>query len=135
MFTGIIEEVGEVVEARVGLTCTGWGRPWKADAHVLVEHRDGRILFETGLHPALAVDPAGHWSASCDGERIGLAPHDVRYVLRTSFPRTASTTGNSTAKISTPLVMAPFGSLVVRPTRAVKRTADSGRLTRLADLC
>jgi glyoxylase-like metal-dependent hydrolase (beta-lactamase superfamily II) len=62
----------------------------------LIEHRDGLLLFETGLHPALAVDPAGHWGARAAErrprmrpeqsverqlERIGVRADDVRYVV------------------------------------------------------
>lgn len=62
----------------------------------LIEHPEGLVLFETGLHPALAVDPTGHWGAravhrkprmqpeqSVERQlaRIGVPPKDVRYVV------------------------------------------------------
>ena len=62
----------------------------------LVEHRDGLVLFETGLHPALAVDPEGHWGSRAVERKprmrpdqaverqlaqIGVGADDVRYVV------------------------------------------------------
>ena len=62
----------------------------------LIEHPEGRVLFETGLHPSLAVDPAAHWGARAAERkprmqpeqsverqlaRIGVLPKDVRYVV------------------------------------------------------
>jgi N-acyl homoserine lactone hydrolase len=62
----------------------------------LVEHREGLVLFETGLHPALAEDPEGHWGSRATERkprmrpdqaverqlaRIGVGSDDVRYVV------------------------------------------------------
>lgn len=62
----------------------------------LVQHASGLVLFETGLHPALAVDPGGHWGARAQDRRprmqpeqavdrqlarIGVRPDDIRYVV------------------------------------------------------
>lgn len=62
----------------------------------LIEHPEGLVVFETGLHPALAVDPKAHWGARAAErkprmrpeqfierqlERIGVAPKEVRYVV------------------------------------------------------
>lgn len=62
----------------------------------LIEHREGLVLFETGLHPALAVNPEAHWGARAlerkprmrpeqavaqQLERIGVRSNDVRYVV------------------------------------------------------
>jgi N-acyl homoserine lactone hydrolase len=62
----------------------------------LIEHPEGLVVFETGLHPALAVDPKAHWGARATErkprmrpeqfierqlDRIGVAPKDVRSVV------------------------------------------------------
>jgi glyoxylase-like metal-dependent hydrolase (beta-lactamase superfamily II) len=62
----------------------------------LIEHREGWVLFETGLHTALAVDPEHHWGArarerkprmrpeqSVDQQltRVGVRPGDVGHVV------------------------------------------------------
>lgn len=62
----------------------------------LIDHPEGKVLFETGLHPKVAVDPRGHWGQRADDLRprmtsdqaidrqlakIGLLPNDIRYVV------------------------------------------------------
>ncbi|GAB3582857.1 N-acyl homoserine lactonase family protein [Amycolatopsis endophytica] len=62
----------------------------------LIEHPKGRVLFDTGLDPALATDPHGYWGDMADlvrpeveaGQdivshlgRLGLTPDDVDYVV------------------------------------------------------
>jgi glyoxylase-like metal-dependent hydrolase (beta-lactamase superfamily II) len=62
----------------------------------LVEHPDGRILFDTGLHPEIATDPVGRIGEAAaafpiemneDGDvvsqlgKLGLAPGDVDAVI------------------------------------------------------
>jgi glyoxylase-like metal-dependent hydrolase (beta-lactamase superfamily II) len=62
----------------------------------LIDHPAGKVLFETGLHPAVAVDAEWHWgdrarawkprmtpeqAADQQLARLGVAPEDIRYVV------------------------------------------------------
>lgn len=62
----------------------------------LIEHPRGRVLFDTGLDPALASDPHSYWGEMADFVRpimtegqdivsqlaaIGLTPDDIDYVV------------------------------------------------------
>ena len=62
----------------------------------LIDHPEGKVLFETGIHPNVAHDPHGHWgeratdlmpifSAEQAADRqlaaLGVQPADIRYVI------------------------------------------------------
>lgn len=62
----------------------------------LIDHPKGKVLFETGLHPNVAVDPEGHWgprahawnprmtpeqAASHQLGALGVSPDEIRYVI------------------------------------------------------
>ena len=63
----------------------------------LIDHPQGKVLFETGLHPQVAIDPVGHWGKERAGnldpkmkpeqsvarqlKEIGLNPEDIRFVI------------------------------------------------------
>lgn len=75
----------------------GMGVPWRAPSLMfLVEHPRGRVLFETGLDPALAGDAHGYWGPTADElrpevsadetvvpqlARLGLTPDDIDFVV------------------------------------------------------
>lgn len=76
----------------------GVGKPVMAPIPMfLIDHPEGKVLFETGLHPGLATGPEGHWGKgrvrSIDPrmkpeqavvrqlEQIGVSPKDIRYVI------------------------------------------------------
>jgi glyoxylase-like metal-dependent hydrolase (beta-lactamase superfamily II) len=62
----------------------------------LIDHPDGKVLFETGIHPNVAHDAGGHWgeraadlmpifSAEQAADRqlaaLGIQPAEIRYVI------------------------------------------------------
>ena len=62
----------------------------------LIDHPEGKVLFETGLHPTLAIDPVAHWGERAKDLKprmtpeqavdrqlatLGLGPDDIRYVV------------------------------------------------------
>ncbi|WP_325544573.1 N-acyl homoserine lactonase family protein [Ramlibacter sp.] len=62
----------------------------------LIDHPQGKVLFETGLHPNVATDPRAHWGGRADAlkprmrpdqsavaqlARLGVRPDDIRYVV------------------------------------------------------
>ena len=63
----------------------------------LIDHPEGKVLFETGLHPQVAIDAEGHWgkertrdlnpkmnpeqSVERQLKEIGITPEDIRYVI------------------------------------------------------
>jgi glyoxylase-like metal-dependent hydrolase (beta-lactamase superfamily II) len=62
----------------------------------LIDHPRGKVLFETGIHPNVSQDPAGHWGQRAtdlmpifDPEqaadrqllKIGVDPEDIKYVI------------------------------------------------------
>jgi len=63
----------------------------------LIDHPDGKVLYETGLHPNIAVDPVAHWGERRAGDlrprmrpeqaadrqlaTLGVKPSDIRYVV------------------------------------------------------
>ncbi|MBI4573012.1 MAG: N-acyl homoserine lactonase family protein [candidate division NC10 bacterium] len=63
---------------------------------VLILHPKGMVLFESGLHPAVATDPEGHWgqravdwkprmtpgqSAAAQVASLGVDPAEISYVI------------------------------------------------------
>ena len=76
----------------------GVGKPVAAPIPIfLIDHPQGKVLFETGLHPSLAIDPEGHWgkerahsinpcmkpeqAVQRQLEQIGVSPKDIRFVI------------------------------------------------------
>src|SRR4029450_14120746 len=62
----------------------------------LIDHPEGKVLFETGIHPNVAHDPEGHWgqravdlapifTAEQAADRqlatLGVRPDDIRSVI------------------------------------------------------
>ncbi len=62
----------------------------------LIDHPKGKVVFETGLHPDVAVDAEAHWgqrardwrprmapdqAAARQLARLGVSPDDIRYVI------------------------------------------------------
>jgi glyoxylase-like metal-dependent hydrolase (beta-lactamase superfamily II) len=76
----------------------GMGVDWRVPSLMfLIEHPDGRVLFETGLDERLADDAAGYWGEGTAGDlrpevrrqdtivpqlaRLGLTPEDIGHVV------------------------------------------------------
>ena len=76
----------------------GVGKPVDAPIPIfLIDHPEGKVLFETGLHPNVAIDPEAHWgkerarslnprmtpeqAVERQLEQIGVSPKDIRYVI------------------------------------------------------
>ncbi|MBP1848142.1 glyoxylase-like metal-dependent hydrolase (beta-lactamase superfamily II) [Rhizobium petrolearium] len=76
----------------------GMGKRVKAPTPIfLIDHPKGKILFETGLHPKAAVDPASvwgeeralDWAAEFAADQVvdkqlaslGIKPEDIRFVI------------------------------------------------------
>jgi N-acyl homoserine lactone hydrolase len=76
----------------------GMGRPVEVPTPIfLIDHPQGRVLFETGLHPQVATDPEGHWGPRAREWRprmspdqaverqlasLGVHPDEIRYVVQ-----------------------------------------------------
>ena len=63
---------------------------------VLIDHPEGKVLFETGMHRNVAVDAEAHWgwrardwkprmtpdqAVECQLETLGVSPDEIRYVI------------------------------------------------------
>jgi N-acyl homoserine lactone hydrolase len=75
----------------------GMGQSIEVPTHFfLIEHPNGRVLFETGLHPNVAVDAEAHWgeraralkpqmtldqAADRQLATLGIEPQDIDYVV------------------------------------------------------
>jgi N-acyl homoserine lactone hydrolase len=84
----------------------GMGTPVEVPTPIfLIDHPEGKVLFETGLHPEVAKDPIGHWgeqvlhgqpfvrgrewkptmspdqAAERQLAKLGIKPDDIRYVI------------------------------------------------------
>ena len=75
----------------------GMGRPTEVPTPIfLIDHPEGKVLFETGLHRNVAVDAEDHWdwrardwkprmtpdqAVECQLEKLGVSPDDIRYVV------------------------------------------------------
>jgi len=76
----------------------GMGTPVQVPTPIfLIDHPLGKVLFETGLHPKVAIDADGHWGQRAIAWRprmspdqvvdrqlasIGIRPEEIRYVVQ-----------------------------------------------------